>query len=135
MSNIYLQAIRAHLRFSTSRGFISVEDLVDVPLEARDGYDLDTIAKAVNRDIKASDEESFVKTKVDKNLAENQLRMEILKDVISFKLAEKTAKVDAVAKSAELQKLLALRGQKADEALANLSAEELDARIKACQAA
>ena len=60
MDNLFMQATREKFRFESSKGDLSVEQLWDLPLTSRTGFDLDTVAKAVNADLKASNEESFV---------------------------------------------------------------------------
>lgn len=135
MSN-YVKALRAKLTFPSTRGNVSLQDIFDVPLKSRDGHNLNDIAKSVNRAIKDAGEEDFVtgSSKVDPALAANKLRLEILKDVIQIKETEAKAKETGAARAAERQQLLALRDQKATEALQALTPAEIEARLKALDA-
>ena len=85
MEKLFENATREKVRFETSRGVISVEDVWDLPLQSKNGFDLDSIAKDVNRQLKASGEESFVKptTAGDSVL---ELKLEIIKHIIKVKL-------------------------------------------------
>ena len=60
--NLFEIATRKKLRFPSLKGELSAEQLWDLPLSSRVGLDLDNIAKAVNKDLKAEEEDSFVKT-------------------------------------------------------------------------
>lgn len=131
MTNIFEQATRTGIRFATSRGLISTEQLWAVPLTSKDGFDLDTVARAVNADLKGVTEESFVAVRPSPAKALHELRLEVVKHIIAVKLAEKQAANDAAARKAEKDKLVGLLADKQDEALKNLTPEELQARIKA----
>lgn len=126
--NIFEQASRLKLTFSTNKGQLSVEHLWDLSLDS-----LDTLAKGVNRELKASEEESFVKTRTKAN-TELVLRLEILKRVIEVKLQEQEDKKNRAAKRAQLDTLEQLRDNKALQELQNLSLEEINARIAALEA-
>ena len=125
---LFEQASRLKLTFSTSKGQLYVEHLWDLSLDS-----LDTLAKGVNRELKASEEESFVKTRTKAN-TELVLRLEILKRVIEVKLQEAEEKKSRVAKRAQLDLLEQLRDNKALQELQNLSLEEINARIAALEA-
>lgn len=129
MSNIYQKASRAKLRFNTNKGDITVEQLWELPLTSKTGFDLDTIAKQVNRELNAVAEESFVQVASNPQKAILTLKLDVLKDVISVLQAENAARVDAAQRKAELTKLTSLLDDKKDEALKGLTVEQLQARI------
>ena len=80
--NIFEIATREKIRFETSRGEIGVEELWDVPLTSKNQFDLDNIAKAVNKKIKDQEEESFVKVKsAESNTL--KLKLEVVKRALS----------------------------------------------------
>lgn len=56
--NNFEKATRLRLRFETSRGNLNVEDLWRLPLA-----ELDKLAIALNKQLKESSEESFIKAK------------------------------------------------------------------------
>jgi hypothetical protein len=122
MSN-FEKASRLKLRFSTNKGELSVEDLWDLSLES-----LDTIAKVTNKKLKEESEESFIGKKSINNTV-LELKMEILKEVISFKLKEKEAKTLRAVKSAKLAQLKELANNKANEQLSGMSLEEINKLI------
>ena len=123
MSNIFETASKIKLRISTGRGLLSVEDLWDLSLES-----LDTIAISVNKELKANQEESFIgkKTKANDIL---ELKLEILKHIITVKLAEKQAKAQRAERNAKLAQLRELAASKQNEALAGSSLEEINNMI------
>lgn len=129
-TNLFEIASRRKYRFDTIRGSLSIEQLWDAPLTSTDGYDLDTIARNINKRIKAMEEDSFV---VQKTVANEDLtnKLDILKKMISTRLEEVEARTNATAKSAEKQKLLNLLAEKQDAELKDLSAEEIQAKIDA----
>ena len=127
--NIFEQASRKSLRFETVRGAVQTEHLWDIPLTSRTGYDLDTIAKAANADLKSQTEESFVATKTNpaKNMAE--LRLEIVKYVIADRIADQDKKALQAQRKVEREKLINLLGQKQDEQLLALTPEQIQAKL------
>lgn len=130
MSN-FKKAARLKLRFPSIKGLLSVEQLYDLPLTSKAGFDLDSVAKAINSDLRLASEDSFVNTKP--NLAKdlNQLCLDLVKEVIADKIAENEANAKAVANRHEREKLLTVLEGKKDAALANLSEAELEERIRA----
>jgi hypothetical protein len=128
--NIYKRAAQANLTFSTSRGKINVSDLFNLNLTSRDGFDLDTIAKAVNKEIKLAEEESFVTTKSVASTA-NNLRLDILKDVIATKIEESNASVERAAKAERRAKIIEALANKQDSELEGKSVAELQAELNA----
>lgn len=126
--NIFEQAAILALRIPTVRGDVLVEQLYRMPLTSRDGFDLDTTAKAVNAELKNSSEESFVgkSTKASKL---HQLRLDLIKHVIGVKLAaasEATRRVENEQKRAVLVAALAKQQAGAIDAM---SAEEIAAEL------
>lgn len=99
------QASKMKLRFGTERGSITVEDLWDLPLIANTGLNLDDIAKDLNRDLKESEEESFVvkKNKVNDIL---ELKFSIVKRIIDVKLADVEQKKNAAEIKAKKEQIL-----------------------------
>lgn len=132
--NIFELAARKKLRFSSTKGELSVEALFDLPLESRDGGNLDTIAKAVNSELKAVAEESFVKTSTNPQKAVLELKLEIVKFVIADKMEAAAKRVAASAKAAERATLLEALGNKETEALHALTPAEIKARLAALDA-
>lgn len=134
MNNIFVYATRSKLRFSSIRGELSVEQLWDVPLRSRDDFNLNAIAKAVNKALKEVSEESFVETSKTVEHERREAAMETIKYVIDTKLAEEAAAKDRAARKQEKEKLLAILAEKQDGKLSALSEKELQKRIEALDA-
>jgi hypothetical protein len=131
MNNIFEYATRNKLRFASTKGELTVEQLWDVPLRSRDDFNLNTIAKAVNKALKEVSEESFVETT--KTAAHTRLEaaMETVKYVIDTKLTEEEVAKTRAAKKQEKEKLLNILAEKQDGKLSELSEKELQKRIAA----
>ena len=127
--NIFEQASRKGLRFSSVRGQIATDDLWSIPLQHKSGFDLDNIAKDHNAALKSVTDESFVVTADHPMKAELTLKMEIIKHIIAVKLEERKNAVDAAAKAEQRQKLLAVLEKKQDAALEDLSPEQIQAKL------
>ena len=86
--NLFQYATRNKLRFQSTRGELTAEQLWDVPLRSRDDFKLNGVAQAASKAWKAISEESFVETA--KTVAHTRLEMalEVVKYVIETKLAE-----------------------------------------------
>ena len=129
MDNLFLQATREKFRFESSKGDLSVEQLWDLPLTSRTGFDLDTVAKAVNSDLKGANEESFVNTTNNPAVSRLQNKLEVVKAIIEIKLAEAEAAKKRAEKAAERQRLMGVLHSKKDQELQGLSVEEIEKRL------
>lgn len=118
VENIFEYAVRNKVRFPF-RGNISVEDLWDLSLT-----NLDSIYKTLNKQVKQSEEESLLATKssVDKEL---EVQIDIVKYIVSVKLAEQETREKESAKKCRKQKIMSIIAAKQDEALQNSSVEDL----------
>lgn len=128
--NIFELATRQALRFPSARGDLTTEQLWDLPLQSKNQFDLDTVAKTVNAALKGVAEESFVSTT--NNPAKNkfELMLEVVKHIISTKIKEAEDARQASALRAEYNKLRGIQADKQDEALKALTPEQIDARLK-----
>lgn len=118
MSSMFEKAVKGKYRFPY-KGQISVEDLYDLPLGA-----LDTVFKALNAEVKKTDEESLLQTKT----AEDDIlstKIEIVKYIFNEKLEEKKNRQEAVERKEKKQKIMQIIATKQDEALRNASVEDL----------
>lgn len=134
MSEMYKLAAQACLRFPSSRGELTVEQLFQLPLKSATGCDLDTIAKDVNNRLKAVGEESFVEDPtVDPQKQLLKVSLDILKDVIATKQAENRAVRTKLEKAAERKKILDALAAKKDAALTAASVDELEKKLAALE--
>lgn len=116
---MFEQASKLKLRFKVANGLVSTEDLWSFSLDA-----LDTLAKQLNKEIKESEEESFIKETTTANKAV-ALRFDIVKHIIGIKLAERDAAKDRLAKAERKSAILKIIAAKQDEALQNKNIDEL----------
>jgi hypothetical protein len=129
--NIFEQASRQALRFQSERGLLSVEQLWQLPLQAKNNFSLDAIAIETNRSLKALAEESFVAQGSNPAKTVLELQLEILKHIIAAKQAENADARAAADRKAEKQRLLEILDRKQGQELESLSADDLRARIAA----
>jgi hypothetical protein len=115
---MFEKAVRLKLRF-THKGLCTVEDLWDIPLES-----LDRIFKELNTNLKAQKEESLLATrsKEDEIL---DLKISIVKHIVEVRLSEQKARKDLAAKLAKKQNLLGIIAEKQDNALRDMSVDDL----------
>jgi len=128
--NIFERALRARLRFETTRGLLSVEDIWHMPLTSNDGFDLDSLARELHRQVKDSEEVSFV-VKTTASNAKLELAFDVVKHVIDVKLAERDEAKTRAANREKKQELLAILADKDKEELRGKSREEIAALVEA----
>jgi hypothetical protein len=123
---MFEKASRLKLRFSTPQGGLSAEDLWDLPLTSTraNQANLNNIAKAVSRELKAEGEEDFVNPKDSAN-EKLQLALEIVKHVIQVRQAENEIARAAGERREKKARLMELITQKQDQELAAKPLEEL----------
>jgi hypothetical protein len=126
---MFEELTRKKARFETSKGEIDVEQLWDLPLEAKDNFDLDTVAKKIAKEIKDSEEGSFVKKSTDKNTF-NKLKLEAVKHIIQVKLVEAEEKANAKFKKEQKNKILEILAKKQDSELEGKTPEELQKMLE-----
>lgn len=134
INNMFEYATRNKIRFTSARGDLSVEQLWDVPLRSRDGFDLDAVAKMANKALKALTEESFVRTERTPSHERAEVTMEVVKHVIQTKLDEEASAKKRADNRVEKEKLLRILAEKQDGRLSELSERELQKRIDALDA-
>jgi len=116
--NMFEFAARNKLRFPF-RGIVATEDLFDLSLTS-----LDSIFKTLNCESKKVKEESLltVQSKEDETLT---VMIEIVKYIVSTKLAEENARLQAKEKREKKQKIMEIMASKQDVELAAKSIDEL----------
>ena len=131
MTDIYKYAAQNTLRFPSDRGALTVEQLFTLPLSSKSGFDLDNVARAVNAELKACGEESFVATSTNPMKAVLEVALEIVKDVISTKQAANSEALARQHRTEERRRLLDAIASKKDQALSAASLDELEAKLAA----
>jgi len=125
---MFEKASRLKLRFQSTAGMLTVEDLWELPLTRTSGTSLDSIAKAVNKELKDTAEESFVTTATAAN-TELALKLDILKYIISVKLQEAENRKTAAEKRERKAHIMQLIADKQDEELRGKSLEDLQKEL------
>ena len=128
--SMFEKADRMKLRFDTVKGPLAAEDLWDLPLTSTTGRaNLDDIAKGLFRQLKESDEVSFVQPAQSTDKV-TQLKFEIVKHVIEVRVAERDAAELARKNKEKKQLILGIIAQKENEQLSNTSLDELRTMVQ-----
>ena len=120
-ADLFVVASREKYRYPY-KGYISTEDLWDLAPTA-----LDSIYKALNAQLKKlTGEESLLTARAtDDAVVTLQNRIQIVKDITMIKLDEIEARKSAAANAAKRQKIMDILADKENQALINMSAEDL----------
>lgn len=121
---MYKEALQKKLRFKTNKGMISTEDLFDLSL-----HNLDTLAIMLDKKISEAPKKSFIE---DLPAEENddELRFNIVKDVINIKLKARKDNIDKAQADAQKKRILEILAKRNDEELEKKSTEELRAMLQ-----
>ena len=116
--NIFEMATRNKYRFPY-KGMISVEDLWDL-----NQTQLDSIYKALNKEVKANQEDSlmFSQTQTDLDL---QAKIEIVRHIYTAKEQEAARRTAAAENAEKKRRILEILEQKQEDSLKNKSEDEL----------
>lgn len=128
--NLFEVAARESYRFKTTRGVVAVEDLYQMPLTAQSGFCLNQVAKDINTEIKAAEEEDFVKVRTSSDTTLTN-KLNIVKHIIAYKLAQVEANRKTAEKRQQKQMLLEALAQRQQVDLSTKTAEELEAMLAA----
>jgi hypothetical protein len=133
IENILILAAKNRYRFSSPKGDLSFEDLFSLHLQSDTGKaNLNDIAIALHNETQAASTAiSFVTPVSTKRNDEAANKLELVKLVIGIKIAERDAALEAKTKAEARQKIMALMATKKDEALGQLSIEELQKLLDA----
>lgn len=118
IANIFELASNMKFRFPY-KGLISTEDLWDLNLDQ-----LDMVYRALNKDVKKSQEESLLS----KNTFEDKIlsaKIEIVKHIFNYKLEMAEKQEQAQINAEKRRKILDILAQKQDASLQNMSEDEL----------
>lgn len=130
MENMFESATRNKLRFESSVGHLTVEDLWDLPLTStRKIATLDNVAREVNRQLKAESEESFVVKSTNARKKDLETKLEIVKYIIQVKLDEQEAARSRAARAEEKKKLLEILEAKETQNMVSMDVEDIRKRL------
>ena len=130
MEKMFENATRSKLRFESSVGFLTVEDLWDLPLTStRKVSTLDNVAREVNRQLKAESEESFVVKSTNTKKKDLETKLEIVKYIIQVKLDEQEAARSRAARAEEKKKLLEILEAKETQNMVSMDIDDIRKRL------
>ena len=121
-TNVFEMATRLKFRFPF-RGMISVEDLWDLELDQ-----LDTVYKALNKDVQKSQEESLM-TAARVGDADLNAKIEIVKYIFQVKKDEEEERKNAAENAMKKRRIMEVLAKKQDSALENMTEEQLLAAL------
>ena len=124
---LFEMASQFKFRYPFTKGMITTEDLWDLK-----PADLDVVYKNLNKELKATDYDSLIATKsADEGVKANELKnkIEIVKYIFNSKQQAAELARMAAANAAEKQKILNALADLEDNALRNMSKDELLKRL------
>jgi hypothetical protein len=131
--HMFEYALRHKLRFQSSRGELTTEQLWDVPLRSKDDFNLNTVAGAASKALKDATENNFVETARSPKQDRLQIAFEVVKYVIDAKIFEEGEAKKRAERKAEKEQLLAILAEKQKGELSDLSVKQLQKRIDALE--
>lgn len=135
---MYKKAAELKLRFSTSLGLLSVEQVMDLNMtQLRKEVKIAYSAKKKLEGVDDDAELAFLNEDAtsNKELELANLRYEILKDIYSTKKSAIESRIEKDNKATEIKRLEEILAEKKSEAEKSLSVEELEAKIKSLKEA
>ncbi|WP_353645708.1 hypothetical protein [Mesorhizobium sp. WSM2239] len=122
--NIFELASRKKFRFPSAKGDLTVEQLWDLPLLGN-STNLDTVARGINTELKGVTEETFVAVKPDPRKPDLEAKLEIVKHIIAVKVKTSEDAKSAAERAVKRSKLIDALASKEDQALQNMSKEDI----------
>ena len=124
-NDLFIRASRRAWRFPSVRGELTTEQLWDLPLLAKNGFDLNSVARDLNQAVKALGEENFVEVQISTGRSDAEGRLALVKHVIATKQAEAKAAEQRVVRADKRRKILDVLEIRDTEELSNASREDL----------
>ncbi len=123
MTNMWLEALQKRLRFEF-KGLISTEDLFDLDMSS-----LDVIYQKLSKELREISGDSLLDNEKADEIAWVQLKLDVVKHVFDIKKAEAEALRQKIANIEEKQRIMHIINEKENAELANLSIDELKAKL------
>lgn len=130
MLAMFKYVTRHKVRFLSSRGELSIEQLWDVPLRSKDEFNLNTLAQVANTALKKFTEDNFVdaNSKTEEN-TKAEYRLEAIKYIIEVKLREEDELKKRAERKLEREKIMKALEEKQDGKLSAMSEAQLKKRL------
>lgn len=120
----FKEAIRQKIRFSTTRGPLTTEQLWDLSLT-----DLDNLAVTLKEEYEASGKKSFLVAKSTKDKT-TKLKFDVVLDILTTKVDEAETTREALEIKEHNKKIIALIQEKKDESLKGKSIRQLEEMLR-----
>jgi hypothetical protein len=122
---LFERATRKKIRFNTTKGNVSTEDLWDLPLDK-----LDAIAITLHGKVSDGATVSFIDApNTSASFRDDKMRFDIVKRVIEVRLGDKERAEKTAATKAKKQRVMEILDKKKDASLEDMSVEELEAML------
>lgn len=125
MSALFERATREQFRFPSNKGELTTEQLWQLPLQSKTNFDLDTVAKTINAELKKSAEESFVTPSSNTGASLLSAKLDVVKAVIAYRQDENARRRLAADKAAQRERLLNALNNAEQQQLLQMSPDEL----------
>lgn len=118
-------------RFNTVKGLVDVEQLFDMPLKTNSGsgFDLNTVAKRIRREIDQYGDEDFVDGGNQHVRKVLEFKLDVVKEVIAYKQDRKKAQEDAAKRREEIRILEDALHIKTKEELTSMDKSAIESRL------
>jgi hypothetical protein len=126
---LFLTASRRQLRFATTRGPVTVEDLWNLSLKS-----LDALAVSIDEQVKPGGRKTFLEnpdTKAREADADNKLRLDILTTIIGIKQEDNKAALAEASTRRQKEFLKDLLGRKKIGEMEAMTVEQIEAQLAA----
>lgn len=127
--NIYKEALLNKVRFSTNVGLLTLEEVMDLPLTSKSGLSVDSLAVDLVNKLKNENKEIVSLVNEDKEDIEryvDELKLEVLKDIIEYKKVLIEEKRKAQAENSEKRRIMEALARKKEDKYNDMSIEELE---------
>ena len=126
---IYKEALLNRVRFSTNVGLLTLEEVMDLPLTSKSGLSVDSLAVDLVNKLKNENKEIVSLVNEDKEDIEryvDELKLEVLKDIIEYKKTLIEEKRKAQAENSEKRRIMEALARKKEDKYNDMSIEELE---------
>ena len=127
---MFENATKRKYRYPSLKGSLTTEDLFDLPLQAKNKVDLESVAQLLSEALEKSPKKSFV-AKTTPQSAELQNKLDIVVYIIDIKLKAVDAAETSKVKASKRAMLTELLEKKKTEAYEGMSEEDIQKAIDA----
>lgn len=127
--NLFERAARGKWRFPSTKGDLTVEQLLDLPLQSRNGFDLDTVARTLDDSLGNTTRSFVAAPSTNKEAITTKGQFDLVIYIIETKQAAAATAARREEKADQRRKLLEILDRKDNEELEGASREEILAKL------